>query len=123
MNLKINDKEYGLSWGMGCFEIYCEKMDCSLNDGFDLAFNPHREQNKYFCNLVYAALQNKAELDGVELEVNYRQLQNAIDEAEDGLIREIEGDFLKSKYQGKAIADYLDLYFDESEGKFKKKST
>lgn len=122
MKLLINNKEYGLQWGMGCFEIFQDTMDCGM-DGLDLAWMKNRDQNKYFCNLVYAAMKCYAKMPNhPELDVSYVELQIAIDEGDQSVLTEIEKDFLLSKYQGRTMADYLGVEYDEGTKGFKKKS-
>lgn len=122
MKLSINKKEYPLQWGMGCYEIFCDALECGM-DGLDLVWMKNRNQNKYFCNLVFASLQCAAKISGnPELEFNYIELQAALDDMEPEVFTEIEKDWLLSKYQGRTMADYLGVEYDEETKGFKKKS-
>jgi len=106
MKLSINDKEYGLQWGMGAIEIYCDSMGCDI-DGLDKVFVINKEQPKAIVNLILAALRNWCELNDETLAVNYRQLQAWLDEAPQDQFKSIMDDFKASKYFGRTIAEYV----------------
>lgn len=108
MKLTINNKEYPLIWGMGCFELFCDAMSCELED-IDKALNPSPEQNKYLVNLILAAVKNGAEIESAyePFSVSYKQLQRFLDESPKTTLAEIMEDFKASKYLGQTIAEYL----------------
>ena len=125
MQITINNKPYGLSWGLGAIEIYCDKMGCGM-EGLDLVFAARPEQallkSKALVNLILAALQNSAELENKEFDVTYRQLQAWIDEAPQALFQSVMKDFETSKYFGKTIGEYLGIQAEEVPATSKKKS-
>lgn len=106
MKLTINDKEYGLQWGMGAIEIYCDSMNCDI-EGIDMVTTQGRNQPKAIVTLILAALQNYAELNNEPFNINYRQLQFWLSEAKQETFKEIMEDFKASKYFGRTIAEYL----------------
>jgi hypothetical protein len=106
MNITINNKEYGLHWGMGAIEIYCDRMNCEL-DGLDKIYIPGRDQGKAITNLILAALQNYGEINNAPADVTYRQLQAFIDESDESVFKSIMDDFAHSKYLGKTIMQHL----------------
>ncbi len=121
MKIAINDKEYGLQWGMGCIEMYCDAMDCDI-DGIDKIYLPNRHQGKALTTLIFSAMKNYAELNNSVLDVSYRQLQAWIDEADQDLFKSIMDDWNHSKYLGKTIAEYFLASIAEEEQVSKKKS-
>lgn len=108
MKVNINDKDYGLQWGLGCLEIYCDRMDCDIS-GLDLAFIPNKEREKAMVMLIYAAMQNYAELHEIDFTLTIRQLQAWIDEAPQEICNAIWDDFKMSKYFGKTIAEHFGI--------------
>lgn len=119
MKVTINDKEYGLQWGLGCLEIYCDKMDCGI-DGLDLAFMPNKEREKAIVTLIHAALQNYAELYELDFTLTIRQLQAWIDEAPQEQFEAVMDDFKASKYFGKTIAEHFGIAPDTGAPKKKR---
>lgn len=121
MNLTINNKEYGLQWGMGAIELYCDAMNCDI-DGIDMVTTVCREQPKAIVTLILSALRNYAELHNQTLDVSYRQLQVWLDESEQKTFNEIMENFKNSKYFGKTIAEYLFGQVADPTPSLKKKS-
>lgn len=121
MKLEINGKEYPLQWGMGALEMFCDALDCEIDD-IDKALNPGKDQNKYLTTLILSALKNGADAESYyeEVGVSYRQLQRFLDEAPSSTLPEIMEDFKRSKYFGKTIASYLFGEEEEEEGPKKK---
>lgn len=106
MKLLINDKEYGLQWGMGAIELYCDAMDCDV-DGLDMVTTVGRNQNRAIVTLILASIQNYSELNGTIFDITYRQLQAWLDEAPQETFKSIMEDFKASKYLGKTVAEYI----------------
>lgn len=119
MKIVINDIEYGLQWGMGALEIYCDAMRCDI-DGLDKVFLVNKEQNKAIVSLILAAVQNYSELNDEPLTLSVRQLQAWLDEDAKNL-PEVLDDFKNSKYLGRTISEYL-LGEEPGEVNIKKKS-
>lgn len=106
MKITINDKEYGLQWGMGAIEIYCDKMNCDM-DGLDKITSPGRDQIKAIVTLILSGLTNYSEINETALDVSYKQLQVWLDEAPQDQYRAILEDWKASKYFGRTISEYL----------------
>lgn len=106
MKIKINDREYGLQWGMGAIEIYLERMDCDI-DGLELITTPGKQQLKAIVILIMAALQNYAELYNEPFDISYRQLQATLTDLPQTEYDAIIEDWKASKYFGKTISQYL----------------
>ncbi|HVW99720.1 MAG TPA: hypothetical protein VHA52_04640 [Candidatus Babeliaceae bacterium] len=119
MKIVINDTDYGLQWGMGALEIYCDAMGCDI-DGLDKVFLVNKEQNKAIVSLILAAVQNYSELKDEPLTLSVRQLQAWLDEDAKNL-PEVLDDFKNSKYLGRTISEYL-LGEEPGEVSIKKKS-
>lgn len=131
MKLKINEAEYNLVWGLPAINQFCENLNMhdDIEEAFNTAFPPIGSTVKPLTmikariELIYAALQVGAELDGVDMDVTRLHLQHWIDNAEQSEAEEIFNDFFKSRYMGKSIEDYLFSSVDEvAEETPKKKS-
>jgi hypothetical protein len=111
MKISINDKEYGLSWGLGAIEIYCDKHDCDLED-IDLHIGSIKaiDRLKALNNLTLAAMQNYAEINGLEFAMGYRDFQEWLNDQPQTIGDAIINDWKASKLMGKTIAEY---YFGE----------
>jgi len=122
MNITIKDKNYRLVWGMGAIEIYCDTLECDL-DGLAMIEDVSQplKQLKAMLTIVYAAIKNGCEIDNVECDVTYRQLQEWLDQAEQGTADNIMQDFAQSKIFGKTLSEYFQTQPEET-GKVKKKS-
>lgn len=108
MNITINDKEYPLSWGLGAIEIYCDAMGCDI-DGLSMVEDTSRPvvMQKALVTLVQAALKNAQEIEGKTLDLSYRQLQNYLSEVDQNVFKSILDDFVKSRYMGKTVGEYI----------------
>lgn len=111
MKLKINQKEYGLQWGMGAIEIFCDTMDCDI-DGLEKAITSEKsiDKLKAINNLSLAAIQNWCELNNVDFDLSYRQFQNWLSDQPQETGNSIIENWKASKIAGKTIAEY---YFGE----------
>lgn len=111
MKLTINGKEYGLQWGMGAIEIYCDTMNCDI-DGLDKALIAERtiDKQKALNTLVLAAIQNWCELNDIDFNLNYRTFQNWLSEQPQNTADSIINDWKASTIYGKTIGEY---YFGE----------
>lgn len=111
MKLTINGKEYGLQWGMGAIEIFCDTMDCDV-DGLEKAISSERaiDKLKAINTLSLAAIQNWCELNDVDFDLNYRQFQNWLSDQPQDIGNNIIADWKASRIAGKTIGEY---YFGE----------
>jgi len=112
MKLKIEGTEYGLQWGMGAIEIYCDRMGCDV-DGLDKAIFSDKEieKQKAITTLILAAIQNYCELHEIEFNLSYRKLQQYLSDAPQNTFNEIINDWKKTMYLGKTIGEW---YFGEA---------
>lgn len=122
MKVTINEKEYGLHWGMGAIEIYCDAMETDLATALDLLAMPNKDQNKATVNLFLAALQNYAEINDLQFDLNYRKLQAWLDEADPNTVSTIVTDFNKSKYLGRTMYEHFGVEDPDNAVQSKKKS-
>ncbi len=111
MKLTINGIEYGLQWGMGAIEIYCDKMNCDIG-GLDAAIMSDRviDKLKAINTLTLAAIQNWCELNDVDFNLNYREFQNWISDQPQDTGNKIIEDWKATKFMGRTIAEH---YFGE----------
>src|SRR5690606_25777685 len=115
MVLTINGKDFPLHWGLGALEMFCDAMECDLNEGLDIALNVSvakvkgQDQHKYIVNLILAAIKNGADAEHFsdDVGVSYRQLQKFLDDAPANTLSDILDDFAKSRIFGRTIAEYL----------------
>lgn len=130
MKLTINKKDYKLVWGLPALSQFCENVN-HVNDleaAFNLAFPTELgevkplEMHKARLELIYAAIQVGCELDRVENGLTMVELQHFIDNAAQEIVDEIFKDFLKSKYLGQSIEEYLYESVEEVNTAPKKKS-
>jgi hypothetical protein len=111
MKVTINSKEYGLSWGLGALEIYCEAMDevtgdsLTIDEAVDLITMPGKFQQKALVNLALAALQNYCEINDLSFDLTYRKLQAWISDLPQTEWDAVIKDFINSRYLGRTIAE------------------
>lgn len=111
MNLKINNIEYPLQFGIGAVEIYCDKMDCDVEDiDIHIASVKMIDQLKAINNLTLAALQNGCEIAGIAFDITYRQFQQWLDEQPQETAKLIIDEWKKSSTLGVKVSEY---YFNE----------
>lgn len=116
MQVTINDKSYGLHWGLGAFEIASEIFDFSADFIFNNAViyeqkdgeinfdNPLMVANQ----AVFGAIINYCEQNDEKLDLTYAKFRNAYNDFDLELQKEILEDFKKSKYVGHVVSDLLD---------------
>lgn len=108
MTIKINGKEYGLQWGLGAIELYCDQMNCDVDD-LELAIGSPKsiDRTKAICLLTTCAIQNWCELNGVTFDITYRKFQDWLTEQPQETANNIIEDWKKSMYFGKTIGEHL----------------
>lgn len=124
MNLEINGKEYPLQFGMGAIEMYCDKMDCDVDD-IDTHMGSSNKVNQLRAinNLTLCAIQNGCELAKPEIkfDVTYREFQAWLDEQPTSTINNIISHWKDTKTLGVKVSEYYDNEFSEEiEGEAKK---
>lgn len=122
MKLTINGKEYGLQWGLGAIEIFCDTHNCDV-EGIEAAITSTRaiDKLKAINNLTLSAIQNWCELNNIDFNLNYRQFQNWLSDQPQETGNNIIADWKRSRINGKTIGEF---YFGElpSETTTKKKT-
>lgn len=110
MKLLINNKEYELSWGMGCMEMFCDTLGCEI-EGLEKVITPGKDQIKYLTILILSAVKNGADVESYldDFEVTYKQMQKTMDDWDETKYKEVIDDFKKSRYFGKTMAEHLFL--------------
>lgn len=108
MKITIKDREYGLSWGLGAIELYCDRMNCDIDD-LELAIGSSKsiDRTKAICNLTICAMQNWAELHEIEFNISYREFQEWLNIQPQDTANNIIEDWKKSMYFGKTIGEHL----------------
>ena len=125
MQLTINENKYNLVWGMGAFEIVCDKLDLTL---LDIEVGILDGNDKILNNLAFASIQNGCEVDEVECKLNYKQFLAWLDAQPAEFGKELIDDFLNSYLSGKTIRSRFEEIVQlvnesdiEEEGKPKKR--
>lgn len=120
MNLIINDKEYPLQFGLGAVELYCDMMDCDIDD-IDVHLGSPKmiQQLKAINTLTLCALKNGCKTaKPVRLEfpfdkdfdVAYGEFQNWLDVQPQTTAKDIISEWRDSSTLGVKVSDY---YFNE----------
>lgn len=129
MKIKINDKEYGLSWGMGCLRLFCDEMGCDLEPGLELVMGLGEytglERSKSVPMLILCAIKNYAYVNREEIpDVTFEQIEAYRDYTQAAEFQLIVNDFFASMLQGQTVAERFGITTDTSEAteKAKKKS-
>lgn len=105
--VKIGGKVRGIQFGMGAIELYCDILNCDLEQ-LDWIFSGDKHMLKAIPALVYAGLTNYEELkpDGAEETFTLRQVQAWLDECTQDEYARIIDIWKKSKYMGITIEQY-----------------
>jgi hypothetical protein len=108
MKITINGKEYGLQWGLGAIELYCDHVGCDVDD-LELAIGSSKsiDRTKAICTLTTCAIQNWCELNDITFDVTYRKFQAWLNEQPQETANDIITDWKKSMYFGKTIGEHL----------------
>lgn len=125
MKLKIKGKEYQLEWGMRAIEIYCDNMDCDIDDiDTHLGSNKLIDQMRAINNLTLAAIQNGCEnsLPKIDFDVTYNDFLSFLDNNPQDTSTKIIEDWKKSYFFGKTVAEHFFGEVEVTETKNKKKT-
>lgn len=128
MNLKINGKDYPLQFGIGAIEIYCDKMDCDIEDIDAQIFSKRTiDKLRAINTLALCALQNGCESANpvIKFDLTYRDFQNWLDTQDQDVANQIIAHWKKSKTLGIKVSEYYfgELMPDELESETPKKKT
>lgn len=125
MQITINDKKYTLQWGMGAIEIFCDIMGCDMEALALIGTGTLIEQTKTLTTLIFSAVRNGLEIEGKDIDVNYRQLQLALDKMPQSEFQDIMKDFENSQYMGISLRQFLygDLPEESNDKKKKAKAS
>lgn len=109
LKIEIKGQEYnlGLSWGLGCFEIASKHLDV---DNADQVYWAALKDKSTFSRLVYSALQNNLELEDetAMMPFSYRQFQSWLSPQPQSLIDDIKSDFESDVYNDKTMKSHYD---------------
>lgn len=128
MKIKINDKEYGLSWGMGCLRLFCDEMGCDLEPGLEMIVgggdHTGYQRSKSVTAIILAAIKNYAYINREPIpDVTIWELEAYRDNTPVDEFAKITEDFMGSMLQGRTINEIFgrDVKSEATE-KAKKKS-
>ena len=126
MKIKINDKEYGLHWGLGAIRIFCDLMGCEYEQGMDMILGAGDynilQRTKAVSTMVLAAVQNYANIYNTEADVTFPQVEAYRDDTPPEKFKLISDDFMNANILGKTYRSYLGLSEEPADTKSKKKS-
>lgn len=107
MKLTINNKNYGLQWGLGAIEIYCDSVGCDISD-LDQHITADRviDRLKAINNLSLAAMQNWCNLEKIDFDLTYSEFQSWLSDQPQDTANNIIEDWKASKHFGKTIGEY-----------------
>lgn len=121
----IGGKKRPLQFGIGAYTILCEEMDGDLELVDEVLIATGIRQVQLISALIFAGLSNACEILGEDVDFNRHTVQMWIDEMKQEELTKIIGDFMKSKYMGKAVEDHYSVdeedANDNSEVESKKK--
>lgn len=127
MKITINEKEYGLVWGLAAIDRYCTMIDMEVEPAFDLVFKGQGiKQSVALAKFVSCAVESYSLLNHTDADVSYEQILAEFDNQGIKLIQGILSDFLQSKLLGQTVSEFLGLVVEETNkvpGKTKKKQT
>lgn len=125
MKLEIKGKEYQLEWGMRAIEIYCDQMDCDIDDIDDhLASTRLIDKMRAINKLTLAAIQNGCENSNpkIDFDVTYNDLLSFLDKNPQGTTTDdIISDWKQSYFFGKTVAEHFFGQVEETDSKKPKK--
>src|ERR1700745_3901055 len=111
MKITINEKEYGLVWGIAAIDRYCTLVDLDIEAAFNLLASkePGFKQTIALAKFVTCAVESYSIIHGLTDEVTYEKVLVEFDNQGQPLIDAIMDDFLKSKLMGKTISEFLGI--------------
>jgi hypothetical protein len=125
MKITINEKEYGLVWGLAAIDRYCTMIGLEVEPAFDLVFKGQGiKQSVALAKFVSCAVESYSLLNHTDNDVSYEQILAEFDTQGIKLIQAILSDFLQSKLLGQTVSEFLGLVVEETNkvpGKTKKK--
>lgn len=125
MKITINEKEYGLVWGLSAIDRYCTMIGLEVEPAFDLVFKGQGiKQSVALAKFVSCAVESYSLLNHTDADVSYEQILAEFDTQGIKLIQAILSDFLQSKLLGQTVSEFLGLVVEETNkvaGKPKKK--
>lgn len=125
MKITINEKEYGLVWGLAAIDRYCTMIGMEVEPAFDLVFKGQGiKQSVALAKFVSCAVESYSLLNHTDNDVSYEQILAEFDTQGIKLIQAILSNFLQSKLLGQTVSEFLGLIVEETNkvpGKTKKK--
>lgn len=106
MKIEFKDKEWGLEWGLGCFQLYAEevagvnRVDEVYVHVLDSVLNQYK--------LYYCAMLNwyKIQDETNELPFNFREFAMFLDKQPEEFHNKIMEDFRNSTFSGKSMEEH-----------------
>jgi len=126
MKITINEKEYGIIWGIAAIDRYCTLMDMEIEPAFDLLFKDEEKgikQTIALAKFVSCAIESYSVVHGISDEASYEKILVEFDNQGLPLIQAILTDFLNSRLMGQTVSEFLNLVTVVEEGSPKKKAT
>lgn len=122
MKILINEKEYGLVWGIAAIDRYCGMMDMEIEPALDLIFVPQSglgafKQTKALAKFVACAAESYSVLHNDGNHVTYQEVLNEFDDKGPVLIQSILADFMTSKLLGQTVSDFLNIVIETADSK------
>lgn len=113
MKLTVKNKEYGLSWGMGAWELVCDKLGCDM---FAIELGVLTNDQKYLNHMAYAAIRNWCKIneddEDAEPDFSYRVFLDWMDNAPQEIADKIADSFMKSMFKGRTMEAHFNLLLE-----------
>lgn len=127
MKITINEKEYGLVWGIAAIDRYCTMMDMDIEPALDLVFKKGSgvKQTIALAKFVSCAVDSYSIVNSLPVEnIPYEKILVEFDNQGPVFIQSIIQDFLASRLLGQSVSEFLGLVVEtpKGDGKPKKKS-
>lgn len=116
MKILINEKEYGLVWGIAAIDRYCTLMNMEIEPALDLVFKQGSgiQQTIALAKFVSCAIESYSVIHGLNDEASYEKILAEFDNQGMPLIQAILADFLASKLLGQTVSEFLNLVVETS---------
>lgn len=118
MQVTIKNKEYGLHWGLGAFEIASEVFEIPADVLFmdslmyklkdDVDEIDYEKPLRVREQVIFGAIVNHCEENDIAVDFTYSQFRNAYNEFDEETHTKLISEFKKSKYVGKVVSELLD---------------
>lgn len=119
MKIKLNDKEYGLHWGMGAIRLFCDATGYEFEKGVECVcgFGEYNvlDRTKAIVTMLLSAIQNYANIHNEDASgVTFYQLEAYRDATSQKEFQLIMDDFTGSMLNGRTMAESLGIATPET---------